>query len=517
MNQVIHQSFENNEKGLNLLFNKDKLEKNPTKAQSFFSKSILLHPKEPIFYWHKAESFLESGELTCSIIFFKIAIQKIREFNSTENEGFLDKIQVKIKSEKDNLYLNMRYEKIRRSFKKFSVCLRHELEPTFCADPNASRELNFLKVNFYYNHRAFANIGLKNYEDAIENICLVVLHCPNYLNAIILRARLYMRLEKFDFVNIDLERIVELDSKHFVIKELRDFVIRVAVNYKNIASHMMLKGNVGMAIFYLSHAIELDKNDWTLYFKRGVLFSELGQFDSSIIDLRKALDDISAKKLDGTLEITPEREQNVWDHLGSVYNQMGIICFKKKKYEDAVYNFTGGIKCNPCITTLYKNRADCFYNLNEIKLALKDLNQVLSIEDEDQETKTKLATYNFILGEEFFSTGDYIKCIEKYNLAVKLNGSETKYFFERARCHHIMENIEECIADLKQVLKLHPNNVDAVGMLNRLIGGKPLDNILPFPPQKVLKKIEEKQENLITFPSISLLGVNRVKKSKEKS
>lgn len=136
---------------------------------------------------------------------------------------------------------------------------------------------------------------------------------------------------------------------------------------------------MGMAIFYLSHALELDCKDWSLYFKRygrkmtaklayptgfisistrrGVLLAELGHFESAAVDLKFAARQISQLRQSKEVNITATKEQQVLDHLGGVYNRMGIRAFKKGGVEEAAAMFTAALDCNPSVLTIYKNRA----------------------------------------------------------------------------------------------------------------------------------------------------------------
>ncbi len=97
----------------------------------------------------------------------------------------------------------------------------------------------------------------------------------------------------------------------------------------------------------------------TLHFflQRGVLLAELGHFESATVDLKFAVKQISQLRQSKEVQITATKEQQVLDHLGGVYNRMGIRSFKKGSIEEAAALFTAALDCNPSVLTIYKNRA----------------------------------------------------------------------------------------------------------------------------------------------------------------
>jgi tetratricopeptide (TPR) repeat protein len=111
-------------------------------------------------------------------------------------------------------------------------------------------------------------IGLNNLDNAIELLYQLTERDPTNPNHYILRAKLYRTLGAVDYVNIDLQKAVSLHPAHPEIKGLLEYVMVVAIGYKNKASHEILHGRYDFAIYFLNQALELDPTDWILVFKR---------------------------------------------------------------------------------------------------------------------------------------------------------------------------------------------------------------------------------------------------------
>lgn len=163
----------------------------------------------------------------------------------------------------------------------------------------------------------FAYLGLKDFDQSLEFLYRLIKFDPNKIEYLIIRARIYKMQEKPDFVNLDLEKISSLDdiqrNKYAdAIAQLKAFVLENAFNYKNLASQVTRAGDTHTAIFYLSHAYELDKEDWGLLFKRGILLSEEKQYENAIIDFKDTIEEIQKRKREKKDHgITPLAEQKV--------------------------------------------------------------------------------------------------------------------------------------------------------------------------------------------------------------
>lgn len=407
-------AFERYKEGIHQLFEQN----NAIQAFAEFSRASLLDSNEPAFPLQKAEALLDCGEISSAILMFRLALSLIEKSAGAVSPRYIER----------------------------RLSVTHNLYGITCLDVGRFRDaLRHFDIAYDYGwnqesmllNKAFANIGLGNIEVAEQQLCTIINQNPNFISAIVLRARCYMIIGNADFVNIDLERLISLDKDHPAIEKLTEFVIRRAVQYKNVASEMILKENVGMAVLCLNHAIELDSKDWVLHFKRGVLLSQLGHFESALIDLKNALDLMKHEK--EANQVSAAKEQSVLDHLGSIYNQMGIIAYEKGRGDIAVQHFSEALNCNPNVPSVYKNRSDAYFTIKQLENAKSDLQAALRISDDgDIESTKKLAKLNGLCGKRAFANGDYYDAIMSFTVAIELDPTTPDFWFERARTFDLM-------------------------------------------------------------------------------
>ena len=129
--------------------------------------SCLLAPNEPAFIFHRAESFLQAGEITTAITIYQIAIQKIRKH--------IPESRVSI------LYLEWRVASI------------HYLYGQVLLDQKRHHEaLDNLKIAFEYGWRtdfvqlriAMVYIGLKDLDVALQLLCDLLIRSPKNISLI---------------------------------------------------------------------------------------------------------------------------------------------------------------------------------------------------------------------------------------------------------------------------------------------------------------------------------------------
>jgi tetratricopeptide (TPR) repeat protein len=133
---------------------------------------------------------------------------------------------------------------------------------------------------------------------------------------------------------LDLQKAIQLDPKNKELRGLMEYVMLIAIRYKNKASEQMLKGirNINffcmliscsgqydVAIYFLNQALELDPTDWMILLKRGILFSEIGHNDSAVADLLAVLENN---------ERDASRDGEVMSYLGIVFNKIGVSLFQ---------------------------------------------------------------------------------------------------------------------------------------------------------------------------------------------
>ncbi|KAL3901775.1 MAG: hypothetical protein SGCHY_000353 [Lobulomycetales sp.] len=483
-----------------------------------FSKASMLACNEPTYIFHRGESFLECGEFPTAIRIYRTAIRKIRELEPKD-------------SPPKPLYLERRlamiyylYGQILLDQKRYQQSLEY-LQAAF--DYGWNQDNVQLRIVFVY-------IGMKELDIALQLLCDLITRWPQNVSVLVLRARIYVLMDMIDFVNIDVDVIKKVDKGHHAIPQLEKYVMTKAVLYKNVASEMIIKDDIGLSVISLNHAIELDPEDWTLLFKRGVLLSQLGHFESSLIDITNCLEKLRAQRQNG-VDISDGRERNVLDHLGSIYNQMGIISFQQNRPDMALVYFQDAIQSNDAVSTVHRNQSDCYFLLKQYEQAKNSLERALELSPDNEEARGKLSNIYAILGQQSFAKGHYNAAISNYTSALSFNSEgmeegdqeekgkaaerRQRYLFERARALMILERVEDSRTDLLTIVRDNPGHADAVGMLNKLTrNGWQGESSIPFKGKKPLKdKAKRKgleRQDIQDLPSLGLYILNDSKNSK---
>ncbi|KAJ3332942.1 Tetratricopeptide repeat protein 16 [Blyttiomyces sp. JEL0837] len=326
---------------------------------------------------------------------------------------------------------------------------------------------------------AAAHIGLQQFDEAFELLYTLTSRNQNNADLFILRAKLYRSLGNPDFVNVDLQRAIQIDPSHPDIMSLLEFVVLAATKYKNLASEQIVTGEYELAIYFLNLALELDPHDWISLFKRGILFHQIGHNESSVSDLMAVLVEPCRDT---------ERDQEVKIHLASVHNKIGVEYFQAQRYELAVNEFSTAITFNPIESTMFKNRADCYEALGDISNQRQDLKAALDLEPYDEDCIKRLSLLYLAIAEQHISAGEYNAALIELTRAIQVDPNQAQCRFERARTLHILARIDEARDELANVIKLSPGHHDAIALLAQITPGKPLDPLQPFPPQKLVAR-----------------------------
>ncbi|KAJ3099345.1 Tetratricopeptide repeat protein 16 [Phlyctochytrium planicorne] len=465
----------NNINGLDSLTHQD-----PSMAICWFSRSIFLDANEPSYFVNRAEAFLKATDMESAIANYFTALNMIEKWPGGKTSLWIQRRLRKVCFVWAQILLDQR---------RFKDAM-HQLQMAKGFGMNEDAVLSRMTV---------AYIGMSQFDNALELLYSLTCRNPEDPEYFILRAKIYRHMGNVDFVNIDTQKAIQLAPSHPEIKGLLEYIMLVAIRYKNKASDQILKGQYDTAIYFLNHALELDPMDWVLLFKRGILFSEIGHFESAIVDLSSVLEHPEYDK---------RRETEIKAHLGSVYNKLGVDYFQKGIFGDALNSFTTALTYNATEPAIYKNRADCYIRFGMIENTLKDLTIAWDLNPSDEEARKKSASIRFQLAEKHLALGDLASATIDLTKAVTAVPTEPLYLFERAKVYYLQEMIDAVRSDLQSVLELDPGHREASAFLLRLQSGPPLNNLLPFPPQKpVQKSFHAKKQTETPFP-LPQLSIN---------
>ena len=167
------------------------------------------------------------------------------------------------------------------------------------------------------------------------------------------------------------------------------------------------------------------------------------------------------------------RSENVHSPLGLSfhdYYQRGNQAYQQQDYQQAIEDFTQGIKQNTNFSKLYMHRGNARYNLNDYQGALSDYNIALKINP--QEVKAFINS-----GNAYFKLADYSndpdyeykKAIDSFNNAININKQDDEAYIRRGvvrsqiakYSHNSQQEYKESILDFTQAIKLNPFKAEA--------------------------------------------------------
>lgn len=109
----------------------------------------------------------------------------------------------------------------------------------------------------------------------------------------------------------------------------------------------------------LTFAIQLDSNDWELYYNKGVVLYDLGKVEESITEFNNAIG---------------LNKQNC-----DIYFARALSYYEIEKINKAISDYTKSISLNNYFDDAYNNRGLCYNSLEEYKLAIKDFSEAIKL------------------------------------------------------------------------------------------------------------------------------------------
>jgi len=262
------------------------------------------------------------------------------------------------------------------------------------------------------------------------------------------------------------------------------------------------------AVYLYNQAINLNDDDYALFFNRGLTHQSLDQFENAIKDFNYALHLVdgensnvssiyyslgksywhigkfeeSIKNLDIAIDLNPNDDRYFF-YRGASYQELN-------RYEDSIENFDNAIDLNPnddryffykglslyfldenenaiqafdASIEILSDVGDYFYYRAKAKLhstkiykineIIEDLNKSVSLLDDS-------AFKNIVLFEralQFKDNGEYENCLEDLSYLIK-QSAELKYIEERIPIYLDLHKYEKALKDILQCCELDPEN-----------------------------------------------------------
>ena len=140
-------------------------------------------------------------------------------------------------------------------------------------------------------------------------------------------------------------------------------------------------------------------------------------------------------------------------------NNLGIVYFRQGQYHKAELEYTRALACDPAFMDAYMNRANAFYELNELYRALDDLEYV-------EKHIPDSATVHFRKGLVKTKMRKYNEAVASFDKAFELDTANEETLINRGTVKYYMGDLDAAEADLDQALKKDPLEANAYNALS---------------------------------------------------
>ena len=227
-------------------------------------------------------------------------------------------------------------------------------------------------------------------------------------------------------------------------------------------------GEFDLAIQDYSMAIKLYPNLTEAYDNRGLAYDEKGEFDFAIQDYNTAIGlnpnrvktfinrgrTYSGKEnYDRAIEDCSKAIQMNSDN-AEAYNNRGFVYSSKEMYEQAIADYNKAIELEPNYVNAYYNRGLTYSRKGNIDLAIKDYDKVIELDPNNANV------YNS-RGVAYSQKSEFSIAIKNYNKAIELDSDNASVYYNRGRNYQIQGEENLAIEDYEMATKLKPDHAYA--------------------------------------------------------
>lgn len=159
----------------------------------------------------------------------------------------------------------------------------------------------------------------------------------------------------------------------------------------NLALAMYNTGDYHACVEYSTQGIVVDSSYAAHYFRRGVCYSKISDYQNAINDYSKAIQ-IDKKSF-------------------SYFNR-AIARWKSSDINGGIADFTTALEMNPKDETGLYYRAMCYLEIGDTAKAITDLNNSIALKPKDPDIYDERAYLRFVSYNYLGARADYLKCVE---------------------------------------------------------------------------------------------------------
>jgi tetratricopeptide (TPR) repeat protein len=308
---------------------------------------------------------------------------------------------------------------------------------------------------FLYNIAGASNLGLMQFDNAIDNYNQVLKIKPDYAEA-------YYNLGVVLKVKGDLEAAIDSYKQALNIKPDYTEV------YNNMGNALRDKGDLEAAIDSYKQALKIKPDFAEAYYNLGVAQSDKGDLEAAIESYKQALNikpdytkvfiNMGVAQSDkGDLEAAIDSYKQalrIKPDFAEAYYNMGNVLRDKGDLEAAIESYKQALNIKPDYTKVFLNMGVALSDKGELAAAIDCFKQALNI-------KPDYAEAYYSMGIAQNDKGDQEAAIDCYNQALKIKPDYADAFNNMGLILKDKGNLEAAIDSFKQALKVKPDYAKA--------------------------------------------------------
>ncbi len=212
-------------------------------------------------------------------------------------------------------------------------------------------------------------------------------------------------------------------------------------------------GNYQEALNDLRRGIEIDPELVVAYLNRGSVYRKLVDYPLALADFNTAIR-LQERKV--------EEFRDTYKPSPVPYNSLGELYLEIRKYTEAVKCFDNALAIDSHYAEAYNNRGLARNLLGQSASARNDFDEAIRLDPGS-------AVYPFNRGVLYLDLDSYPEAIRDFSRAIERKADYAEAYLHRAIAHQLNGEIDLAQADIEQVLKINPNNLEAQRMREELL------------------------------------------------
>jgi tetratricopeptide (TPR) repeat protein len=239
--------------------------------------------------------------------------------------------------------------------------------------------------------------------------------------------------------------LVNVDPDSVEAAALGDRVEAYREEVKDTVNGMLIRNAYDEAVLLLTRTLDIFADDAELYYKRGICFRYIHEYQAAVQDL------LHAVKLHGGVFDKAEVQ------LGRALNDIGMQLATEGRFADGLPYFTEALKWD-CIPEYHVNRADCFHRSGNDTEAYHDLVRAVELDHSHVVALFRLSQLHCEWATAAFNSGRFSEAVEEFSKAIKYHNRVPVYYLSRARCYQTVNEPTRALEDMARCVALEPDN-----------------------------------------------------------